>query len=420
MRRLSLWLALLTVVGFTSRAHAGGYDTPILYSARHMGMGGTAISYVNDPSALFHNPAGLARIKRISLLANVSPLIGKINASPDSAPGGQDIKSETTFAPFFLVGGAFRITDFMVAGIGVYPVASAGAEFKYTIYPGESYEASVENRTKLLFIEASPGVAFNLPGNVTLGASYRMTYVSLERYQASTTGDGMTSKVHDFNMTGTNWAGFRLGAQWEGKFSEHTVRFGAQYRHKTVTEIDNNKGTAAGLAFTDISTKFVLPSKVTFGGRYDVYDFGVALDAEYSLNSQNKGYPLVGTNAMGAQATVGNPSQWSNSVTLRGGLEYRLVDKHLPVRAGYIWDEKTTNPNYPNAFGTPPGPSHVITAGTGWNAGAWQLNGSVAYRMAEARVNAPDPSCAFCGQQGMDPYKLWMLGYYVDFSYQWD
>jgi hypothetical protein len=92
----------------------------------------------------------------------------------------------------------------------------------------------------------------------------------------------------------------------------------------------------------------------------------------------------------------------------------------LPVRAGYIWDQKTTNPDYPSPFGTPPGPSHVITAGTGWNAGAWQVNGALAYRMAEARVNMPDPSCAFCGQKGNDPYKLWMLGYYVDFSYQWD
>ena len=28
-------------------ARAGGYDTPMLYSARHMGMGGTAIGFVS-------------------------------------------------------------------------------------------------------------------------------------------------------------------------------------------------------------------------------------------------------------------------------------------------------------------------------------------------------------------------------------
>ena len=62
-------ILLVVLMGLTSSApvQAGGYDTPILYSARHMGMGGTAISFVDDPSALFHNPAGLSHTKFISL-----------------------------------------------------------------------------------------------------------------------------------------------------------------------------------------------------------------------------------------------------------------------------------------------------------------------------------------------------------------
>ena len=53
---------VLGLLLWTPAAWAGGYDTPMLYSARHMGMGGTAISGVNDASALFHNPAGMARL----------------------------------------------------------------------------------------------------------------------------------------------------------------------------------------------------------------------------------------------------------------------------------------------------------------------------------------------------------------------
>ena len=77
------------------------------------------------------------------------------------------------------------------------------------------------------------------------------------------------------------------------------------------------------------------------------------------------------------------------------------------------------NFDYPSAFGTPPGPSHVVTAGTGWNGGPWQVNLAVAYRMVEGDVNTPDPMCVFCGAKGEDPYELWMLGYYLDFSYAW-
>jgi long-subunit fatty acid transport protein len=112
-------------------ARAGGYDTPMLYSARHMGMGGTAIGYVQDPSALFHNPAGLGKIQRGEVLADFSLLVGGIHSSPGAAPAGKDVDSETTVAPFFLVGGGYRIHPKITLGVGVFPIASAGATYKY-------------------------------------------------------------------------------------------------------------------------------------------------------------------------------------------------------------------------------------------------------------------------------------------------
>src|SRR5262245_7413186 len=109
-----------------SAALAGGYDTPMLYSARHLGMGGTAVGYVDDPSALFHNPAGLAQIKRFAALGDFSLLLAKVHATPASITGAIDIDSQTTVAPLFLLGAGYRISRFLTAGLGVYPIASAG------------------------------------------------------------------------------------------------------------------------------------------------------------------------------------------------------------------------------------------------------------------------------------------------------
>src|SRR6187431_2609322 len=111
-------------------ARAGGYDTPMLYSARHMGMGGTAIGYVKDPSGLFHNPAGLGHIERGEVLGDFSLLVGGIHASPSFLPSGRDIDSETTVAPFFLLGGAYRVHRMITLGVGVFPIASSGATYK--------------------------------------------------------------------------------------------------------------------------------------------------------------------------------------------------------------------------------------------------------------------------------------------------
>ena len=43
--RTLLWVATSVILAASaSPALAAGYDTPILYTARHMGMGGTAIA----------------------------------------------------------------------------------------------------------------------------------------------------------------------------------------------------------------------------------------------------------------------------------------------------------------------------------------------------------------------------------------
>jgi hypothetical protein len=201
---------------------------------------------------------------------------------------------------------------------------------------------------------------------------------------------------------------------------------GAQYRHKTITDVTDDKGTAIFPA-VDLKTKFTLPSRVGMGGRYDISDFGVAVDAEYALNSQNKGAALTGTvkgtgGSPDMPAEVPNQFRWTNAWTVRTGFEYRLYDNHVPVRVGYIWDQKTSNPQYPSAFGTPPGASHVGTLGSGWNAGAWQVNAAYAYRTAKGTVKQSDldaatESCILCG--GAGDYELTMHGMYVDFSYDW-
>src|SRR3954469_20578882 len=103
--------AAACLLALPAPALAGGYDTPMLYSARHMGMGGTAIGYVNDPSAMFHNPAGLGGIRGLEVLGDLSPLTGSITTSPGNItdtqnPDGtwQTRTTEPAVSPLFMVG----------------------------------------------------------------------------------------------------------------------------------------------------------------------------------------------------------------------------------------------------------------------------------------------------------------------------
>ena len=62
--RLISALLALGALALPSVAQAGGYDTPMLYSARHMGMGGAAAQGLDAFSASEHAAAATARSGR--------------------------------------------------------------------------------------------------------------------------------------------------------------------------------------------------------------------------------------------------------------------------------------------------------------------------------------------------------------------
>ncbi|HKO47008.1 MAG TPA: outer membrane protein transport protein [Polyangiaceae bacterium] len=400
-------------------ARAGGYDTPMLYSARHMGMGGAAIGYVRDPSGLFHNPAGLGHIQRGELIADFSLLVGGIHASPGALPAGRDIDSEKTVAPFFLVGGAYRLHPMITLGVGVFPIASAGATYKYG-------SGNFEDSTQLFFLETTPAIAVNPLPNLRFGLGYRITYVHLSRYQGDPNSGSLP--IIDFKMSGQNFTGFRAGVQWSPL---PWLEFGAVFRNTVNTKVTNSHGIALQTEYTDISTHFKLPAKLGFGSRVDFDRFHVpaslALDFEYAFNSQNKGDPLEGTPAPGSggPTSVANIFEWKNSQTYRVGAEYRILHDEaaqldrVPLRVGYVYDTQTANANYPTAFGTPPGPTQVVTVGTGYNGGVWQANVAYAYRFGSGAVtDAKNLACPFCSYAGKDDYSIYLHGIYLDASYK--
>lgn len=418
MRRLPILIVLTALLMGPVDGLAGGYDTPILYSARHIGMGGTAIGFVSDPSALFHNPAGLSHTKFIAVTADFSPILGLITSSPSF--DNQNTESDLTFAPFFLAAAGFRITDWMTLGIGAYPVASAGAEYIYTSDKG----TETEDRTKIAFIEIAPGISFDLPWNLSLGASYRVTVLSFQRYQngVDSTKDGM----FDMDMKGYSFAGFKVGLQWQ---PFEWLQAGLVYRHKTTTTVEADSAIAV-LPLSDASMEFVLPSSFGVGIRGDMdpigVPLGIAVDVTYTLQSQNDSAAIEGTVvATGTSGGIPNYYMWNDNLTLRTGLEYAFL-KDYKARLGYVFDDKVGNEYYPSAFGTPPTPTHSFTAGLGGRWGMFEANVAYAYRMGSVHVPTKEERegvdglelCLACSKGG--DYELGMNGFYVDFSLYFD
>jgi long-subunit fatty acid transport protein len=401
MRLRPLTIAISSAAALSAPAVlAAGYDTPILYSAQHMGMGGAAIGYVDDPSAMFHNPAGLARSMGLSLMLNATLITGEIRSAPEASLG--DLTSEPIVAVAPLVGASLRVNDWIAFGAAFYPVASAGAEYRY-----EKNGKDVLNTTSLRFLEFAPSVAFSLPGNVQLGASWRIIMASLVREK---TGE------FDVDMSGVNLGGVRLGAQWS---PIPALDLGLVFRNRTQTTIEDPAGFVLFPPEREVTTAFVLPAKLGFGARLNLEPVRVALDLEYAFQSQNQ-RSVFETNPEVPFLTINNVFRWKDTITVRGGVEYEFDGGYF-VRGGAIYDSQASREMYPSAFGTPPTSTLALTGGFGMKfADRGKLNVAVAHRFGQTEVvrGGPEETCVACSFDG--DYKLSMTGFYLDFMWSFD
>jgi long-subunit fatty acid transport protein len=404
----------LALVGTAGGAAAAGFDTPILYTARHLGMGGAAISYVDDPSAAFHNPAGLQGVKGLAFLGDVSLLLAHVGGSPASPASASGIESQLIVAPLFLAAAAYRVQPWLTLGLGVFPSASGGAEYEYAVPDSEAYQM---NATTLVFYEVTPLLSLNvpedtlLPGRLSFGVGYRATLTTFERQQ----GERENPRALDLDLSGANLTGFRAGMQYR---ASEFFSLGVMYRNKIRVNTQADEATVLGMPATDLELPFILPAQLGAGVRSDFDRVGIAFDAVYTFQSQNDRTLLTGS-VGGNVASIPNVFAWQDAFTLRFGFEFRLGPaEELPIRIGYVHDGTVSSRTYPSAFGTPPAPTRTFTLGGGYDAGPWELNLALALRGGSTHVDAaelaPPEACPTCGFSG--EYAITTTGLYVDFS----
>ncbi len=376
-------------------------------------MGGTAIAAVDDPSAGFHNPAGLQGVHGLAFIGDFSLILGKVKATPDKSSG--NIESKTVVAPFFLLGVGYRIHKWWTLGLAGFPVASGGAEYRYDVHLTPTITTPTIDKTEIVFFETTPMLSFNvpkdrwIPGTLAVGAGYRFSYVTFDRLKGAVDNP----QFLDLKLRGPSWTGFRVGAQYQ---PIKALKLGLVFRNKVVVQAKANSATVLAQNATDGELDFVLPAKLGFGARVDVGHVGVASDLEWAFQSQNRHPPLKGTLGT-APVEVPNVFDWQNGVTWRTGVEYRLgMMPFTALRLGYIFDSKVTNKAFPSAFGTPPAPTHTITAGVGYAEEHWQVNVAASRRMGSTHIadSALGTGCTFCGFAG--DYKITMTGLYLDAS----
>jgi long-chain fatty acid transport protein len=400
----------------TSRASAST-ELNGLFDARSMGMGGTGVAWLDSGGAIPTNPALLDQVQKLTLTLNGFLFISQPEAPyrvthPNPAGGTFDnyetIRSSTIFAPLFYVGGALRLHERVVFGVGFGPMIGQGTSVEYKPAPELRPELIVKNDAAAGVLELSNAVSVRLLDTLSLGVAWRITYMT----QSITTplpgrgigglqlGRDMNPIYGDIDVTGVDFTGVQVGLLWK---PDPSLRFGLSYRNKVVVEGKGTTKSKNPIDGTDLSldTKQPFPNPHTFRAGVAVSalndKFLFAVDVKFLMYADAWKYLLVTTEQNGKSNTTKTATFWKDAYNVHLGAEYKISDG-LAGRAGYILSTTATPEAYAKAFMAPPGVAHCWTAGLGFKLGEkFNLDVAGSYVVLKTKIETATPDNAGVG-----------------------
>jgi long-chain fatty acid transport protein len=412
-------LVLATV---TPLANASGF---LIYehNAAAQAMGGAFIAVANNPSAIFHNPAGLAWLEGTQVSAGGTFIMPKGSVSlpnwPVPAYRKIDMEDQTFFAPNFYL--THKFGNKVAAGIGVFAPYGLGTKWPDPEHFPLRY-IGTSNDMQTIFV--NPAFAFKVTDNLAIGfgVSYIHSSLSLDlvrlieinhpvygvllwKGDVPASVDGASGNAVGFNAGLLYKADkFSLGFNWRSAFD-------IKYEGKLKLDWGNMPAYLKALIPVpnegDVSTKFKFPHIFGVGVAYNATDkLLLSADAHYVLWSRYDKYviDLTYTGLPGESETV--TEDWKDSILLRGGLQYQL-NESLALRAGILYDqtpqpEKSVDCNLPDANRV------ALTCGFGYKFGHLVVDATYHYEVFNDRKSPNRDIYNFphLGNLGEGTYKM--------------
>jgi long-chain fatty acid transport protein len=341
-----------------SKAFAGGYMIPH-QTARGLGLSNAMTGGVNDPSAVYYNPAALSEVNGDNLLASGS-YVNIINSVENSGRKSRNKHDDNFLASFF---GNYHIpgTDFTL-GIGTYAPFGLVTE-----YGKDAFTRFAAINTELKTIYVTPALSWHPSNYFSVGAGLSFVHASgvfsralcLDPISGCTQPLGLEGTVR---VTDTVDA-FAYNLGFLVKPTDN-LKFGFSYRSRVDLRFDNADAKFGG-SFSTPTVKanvspLPLPPIINAGLFWQITpSWGAEFVYEYTRWSEFKNFTVtlspipiflpLGAPIPGFQL----PQDWKNTSTLRLGSYYAL-NKNWELRGGMAVEEtpipsKTLNPAVPGA-----------------------------------------------------------------------
>jgi long-chain fatty acid transport protein len=385
--RLS-WLALAIVFAValaTRPCLASGF---LVYdvSGQALGRASAVSADVDEPAAIWFNPANLVYLKGVSASAGGVFITSKSSFSP--AGGGPD--TSTTRGNFFLptVFVNALLTDRVAVGMGAYSTFDIGIT-----WPSDWVGREATIKAKLQSLSLNPTVAVKLHPQVAIGAGFDAVRTVVDFT------NGLPALIGgDVRLAGGTWGyGFNVAALY--KISPNRLHVALTYRSRVKLNFNNGKAvfSPANPDFEPVlpdqggSTSITLPDIITVGVMGRPRDnLALTFDANVVLWST---YDRIDINFQSAPARAIVPNG-RNTFTLRAGADWTFPVRcpGLHLRGGLIFDRgaiPSTNlgPSLPDA--------NRVDVGLGVGYGLGHFRGDLGYLLVIFL-----PSDSTTGQEG--------------------
>lgn len=399
----SSYLLALSLVLLCAHSASASFEINGLFDGRSLAMGGTGVAFLDSPAAVPTNPALLEQIKTLSVSLNAY-LIASRRESPYtvyhlSDDGMTRYRTWDTFkfkrnspAPIPFLGGAYRLHDRVVAGLAAYPLLGSGAEVSYRPAPEERPNLELKPFSRMFMVEFAPAVSVRVLDNLSLGVSWRVTYMSFvadEPFEDATspvgvTLDGEEPVYRNLNYSALNFKGVQIGLLYR---PIPALRIGLSYRNKVVLE---GEGTVKFSGVTVDSTQDVAnPHAIRGGVAFSFLNDKalVAADFKYLMYKEAWKQTVIKIQRAGApDEAYASPTHWKDAISALVGGEYKVIDL-LALRAGYTLSTTGSNPKYISSSMPPLGLSHQVAVGAGIAAmDSLNVDLSLAYITAGGKV----------------------------------
>ena len=369
-------LSALTLAIAAGNASAGGFEKATLWDAKYSALAGAAVSSVDDSSAIFFNPAGLAFAESNDVALHLSPTFTEVNGP---AAGDQTyVEGETNFVPSSGFTGLYKLNDKLTLGYGVYAAGGSSASYKNVTVgqsgaiPGPGGNSipispvTGDYSTKINVIEAGLGMAYRINNNWSVGGTYRITYATADINLLSATGS-LGASVGYQDLSGTQYFGVRLGTMYRS--DDNRFGWGMNFRSKVEIEADGDYKSTVGIGSgTTTNGKATaetqLPMQISTGVDYALTNdwtvFGEVTYSNYEAIDSIKFTSSDNTDLLVNQINT----DWNDQYNIRIAGEYTGIDGWA-LRGGYI----LTTAVVPEELAAPtfstPANAHTLTLGAG-------------------------------------------------------